>query len=295
MLLNEIAMEVGMTKRAVKYYEEKGLLSVKKDSNGYRNYSVQDVETLKKISVYRKLGIGIKDIQSLLESDDKGILFRIYQEKMQEKVLQESELEALKQFIENGNADQANERLDYQTVENAIESLLPGKEWGYYLKSHFKPFLNVRLRTPEQKQALRNILEYCDETTLKVPFIMRLGVKIAGGIMREKRTADEMIARYRDMSESEYEKLKEAVWKGAKMKTGIMKYHPAFIAQRKMQKEFRDKGYNDIFLPNLTILSPKYAEYKKSLDEVNDRMCRELGMYYDSSFNLVIKKRERDK
>lgn len=113
--------------------------------------------------------------------------------------------------------------------------------------------------------------------------------------MREKRTADEMIARYRDMSESEYEKLKEAIWKGAKMKTGIMKYHPAFIAQRKMQKEFRDKGYNDIFLPNLTVLSPKYAEYKKSLDEVNDRMCRELGMYYDSSFNLVIKKRERDK
>ena len=54
MLLNEIINEVGMTKRAVKYYEEKGLLSVDKDSNGYRNYSVQDVETLKKISVYTK-------------------------------------------------------------------------------------------------------------------------------------------------------------------------------------------------------------------------------------------------
>lgn len=60
MLLNEIINEVGMTKRAVKYYEEKGLLSVDKDSNGYRNYSAQDVETLKKISVYRKLGIGIQ-------------------------------------------------------------------------------------------------------------------------------------------------------------------------------------------------------------------------------------------
>ena len=30
MLLNEIINEVGMTKRAVKYYEEKGLLSVDK-------------------------------------------------------------------------------------------------------------------------------------------------------------------------------------------------------------------------------------------------------------------------
>ena len=50
-------------------------------------------------------------------------------------------------FIDDGNADKANEILDYQTVENAIESLLPGKEWGDYLKGHFKPFLNVRLKT----------------------------------------------------------------------------------------------------------------------------------------------------
>ena len=48
MLLNEIINEVGMTKRAVKYYEEKGLLSVDKDNNGYRNYTAQDVETLLK-------------------------------------------------------------------------------------------------------------------------------------------------------------------------------------------------------------------------------------------------------
>ena len=292
MLLNEIINEVGMTKRAVKYYEEKGLLSVDKDSNGYHNYSAQNVETLKKISVYRKLGIGIKDIQSLLESDDQSILLRIYQEKLKEKILQDSELETLKQFINDGNADKANELLDYQTVENAIESLLPGKEWGDYFKSHFKPFLNVRLRTPEQKQALRNILEYCDETTLKIPFMMRIGAKIAGGIAQETRTADEMIAYYRDMSESEYERLKEMAWKGAKMKTGIMKYHPSFVAQRKMQKEFQDKGYNDIFIPNLVVLSPQYAEYKKALDTMNDRICRELGLYYDSNYNLVIKKVE---
>lgn len=290
MLLNEIINEVGMTKRAVKYYEEKGLLSVDKDSNGYRNYSAQDVETLKKISVYRKLGIGIKDIQSLLKTGDKSILLRIYQEKLQEKVLQDSELEALKQFIDDGNADKANELLDYQTVENAIESLLPGKEWGEYLKNHFKPFLNVRLKTPEQKQALRNILEYCDNTTLKIPFIMGLGVKMAHGIVQETRTAEEMISYYRDMSESEYERLKEVVLKGAKIKTGIMKYHPSFVAQRKMQKEFQDKGYNDIFIPNLMALSPQYAEYKKALDKVNDRMCRELGLHYDSNYNLVIKK-----
>ena len=290
MLLNEIIKEVGMTKRAVKYYEEKGLLTVNKDNNGYRNYSKQDVDTLKKISVYRKLGIGIKDIQKLLKTDNKSILLHIYQEKLQDHVLQNSELKALKQFIDDGNADKANELLDYQTVENAIESLLPGKEWANYFKSHFKPFLNIKLITPEQKQALQNILEYCDKTTLKIPFMMQIGMKIANTVSQESKSADEMIAYYRDMNENEYSKLKERVYAGVKMKTGIMKYHPSFIAQRKMQKELQNKGYNDIFLPNLMVLSPKYAEYKKSFDALNNRICSELGLYYDSNYNLVMKK-----
>ena len=291
MLVNEILKEVGMTRRAIKYYEEKGLLSIKKDTNGYRNYTDEDVKVLKKISVYRKLGISIEDIKKLLNTNDKGILLSVYNQKLQEKQLQESELEALKDFIDNGNPDKANEVLDYKTIESAIESMFPDEVWAEYLNSHFKPFLNVRIKTSEQKQALENILKYCENTTLKTPFLMKLGIKLASGILTETRTADEMIAYYRDMSDEEYEKLKADVLKGAKLKSGIMKYHPAFIAQRKMMKEYQDKGYNDIFMPNLMVLSPKYGEYKRALDTVNDRICRETGLYYDSDFNLVVEKK----
>ncbi|MEE1411681.1 MAG: MerR family transcriptional regulator [Bulleidia sp.] len=291
MLVNEILKEVGMTRRAIKYYEEKGLLSIKKDTNGYRNYTDEDVKVLKKISVYRKLGIRIEDIKKLLENNDKGILLSVYNQKLQEKQLQESELEALKDFIDNGNPDKANEVLDYKTIESAIESMFPDEAWAEYLNSHFKPFLNVRIKTSEQKQALENILKYCENTTLKTPFMMKLGIKLASGILIETRTADEMISYYRDMSDEEYEKLKADVLKGAKLKSGIMKYHPAFIAQRKMMKEYQDKGYNDIFIPNLMVLSPKYGEYKRALDTVNDRICRETGLYYDSDFHLVVEKK----
>lgn len=290
MLLNEIANEVGMTKRAIKYYEEKGLLSIKKDDNGYRNYTQKDVETLKKISIYRKLGISIDDIKKLLETDDKKLLLSIYNQKLQEKQLQESELEALKEFIDDGDPDKANELLDYETIENAIESMLPEAKWSNYLMSHFKPFLSIRIKTPEQKQALKNILEFCENTTLKTPFMMKLGMKLAGDIAKETKTADEMISFYRDMSNEEYERLKADVLKGAKLKSGILKYHPSYIAQRKMMKEYQDKGYNNIFIPNLMVLSPKYGEYKRALDSVNDRICRELGLHYDSNFNLIIKK-----
>ena len=292
MLLNDIVKEVGMTKRAVKYYEEKGLLTVKKDANGYRNYSDQDVEVLRKISLYRKLGIGLKDIQSILNDEGEQILQKVYQEKLLAHQLEEKEIQALKEFIENGNVQKADELLDYQTAENAIASLLPG-EWGEYFRMHFKPFLNIRIKTPEQKQALQRLLTYCDETTIKVPFLLGLGVKLAGGIAKETRTLEELISYYRDMDEEQYEKLKQAAWKGAKLKSGIMKYHPSFMAQRKLQKELQNKGYNDIFIPNLKILSPQYAEYKDALDRVNERICRELGLYYDANYNLKIKKDKR--
>ena len=29
---------------------------------------------------------------------------------------------------------------------------------------------------------------------------------------------------------------------------------------------------------------------KEALDRMNDRICRELGMYYDSDYHLVLKK-----
>ena len=55
-------------------------------------------------------------------------------------------------------------------------------------------------------------------------------------------------------------------------------------------KELQDKGYNDIFIPNLIKLSPKYKEYHDALQSVNKKICDELGLYYDSNFQLVMKK-----
>ena len=36
MLINEVIQQVDLTRRAVKFYEEKGLLKPSKDPNGYR-------------------------------------------------------------------------------------------------------------------------------------------------------------------------------------------------------------------------------------------------------------------
>ena len=54
MRVNEAAEATGISKRAVKYYEEEGLLSVDKDQNGYRNYTDHASVPCSRVSDARK-------------------------------------------------------------------------------------------------------------------------------------------------------------------------------------------------------------------------------------------------
>ena len=55
-------------------------------------------------------------------------------------------------------------------------------------------------------------------------------------------------------------------------------------------KLLQDCGYNDIFIPNMIRLSPAYKKYHDALMQINERICNDLGLYYDSDYNLVMKK-----
>lgn len=115
-------------------------------------------------------------------------------------------------------------------------------------------------------------------------------MKLNHGVNNNTKTAEELISYYKDTNEEEYEKLKKNVLSGVKIKSGIIKYHPVYIAQRNYMKELQNKGYNDIFIPNMKKLSPLYKEYKDALDSINDKICAELGLYYDHNYNLAMKK-----
>lgn len=150
MLINEVSKKLNITKRAVKFYEENGLLNPKKLDNNYRDYSDEDILILQKISLYRKLGISIQDIKALLKNDDKELLIKIYKDKLSEMDLKSKEIELLKAYLDNDNISEAEEMLDYENVIETIGSLLPGM-WEEYLMSHFKPFLMISVKTNEQR------------------------------------------------------------------------------------------------------------------------------------------------
>ncbi|MDE5539448.1 MAG: MerR family transcriptional regulator, partial [Bacilli bacterium] len=66
MLIKEVEYRVGLTKKSIRYYELEGLLSPKRNlNNDYREYSEEDINTLKLIKFLRELNVPISDIKKL--------------------------------------------------------------------------------------------------------------------------------------------------------------------------------------------------------------------------------------
>ena len=68
MTIKEVEQQVDMKKANIRYYEEEGLLTPQRNkTNNYRDYSMADVEDLKKIKFLRLLDVPVKDIKKIRE------------------------------------------------------------------------------------------------------------------------------------------------------------------------------------------------------------------------------------
>ena len=66
MKINQVEELVGITKKNIRFYEEQGLISPKRNlENGYRDYSLEDVDLLNKIKLLRRLEVPIEEIKRL--------------------------------------------------------------------------------------------------------------------------------------------------------------------------------------------------------------------------------------
>ena len=67
MKINEVEAAVGVTKKNIRFYEEEGLISPRREpGNGYRSYSEADVERLRRLKLLRKL---LAEIRQMLEGE----------------------------------------------------------------------------------------------------------------------------------------------------------------------------------------------------------------------------------
>ena len=66
MKIKQVEELVGITKKNIRFYEEQGLLTPERAENGYREYHEENIKTLKKIKLLRKLGVPVEEIKSVL-------------------------------------------------------------------------------------------------------------------------------------------------------------------------------------------------------------------------------------
>lgn len=67
MKIQELEKELNITRSNIRFYEKQGLINPPRKENGYREYNEDDIAKLKKIIIFRKLGISVADIKNIFD------------------------------------------------------------------------------------------------------------------------------------------------------------------------------------------------------------------------------------
>ena len=70
MIIQELERRTGLERSSIRFYEKEGLLKPKRLENGYRDYSEEDVQLLKRIKLLRRLGMSVEKIRALQQGNE---------------------------------------------------------------------------------------------------------------------------------------------------------------------------------------------------------------------------------
>ena len=91
MRMQEICRACGVTRKALDYYEAKGLIAPSRTENGYRNFTAADAARLDEIGVLRRCGLSVEEVRRVLTGGDRQAALRacIARQEREMRVLEE--------------------------------------------------------------------------------------------------------------------------------------------------------------------------------------------------------------
>ena len=99
MKIYQVEELVGITKKNIRFYEDKGLLNPERNpENDYREYSLEDVRLLEKIKLLRKLSVPIEEIK-LLETGKLSIT-QCMNQQIERLEKEQQNVQVMKEFCE---------------------------------------------------------------------------------------------------------------------------------------------------------------------------------------------------
>ena len=121
MKIGEVANETGLSISNIRFYEKKGLLAPsRKEESGYRDYTAEDVNRLKTILLYRKMGLPIETIYLVFQG---CVSLKVALERQtQELVKQKDEITASLELCQKALKDTDLEKINVDTYLDFVAS-----------------------------------------------------------------------------------------------------------------------------------------------------------------------------
>lgn len=290
MLINETSKITNLTKKAIEYYLEQGLVSPVVLDNGYRDFREEDVEALKKISLLRRLGLSLEEIKLVFKDDTKSTLERIALQRELSLQREAAKKAFIDDLIRGGSYAEIDAELraieHSQTISEKLLEAFPGY-YGRFICLHFSRFLNEPISSGIQEAAYKEIIEFLDNMPpINFPeeveeLLRELDKEISTESIRKAientrlsvQNPEEFISENRE-SIKQYLEYKES----EEYKSSVV-YKLQIIL-----KEFNNtSGYYDVFIPAMKRLSSSYAQYYEEMEVSNKKL---LQAYPDISKNL---------
>lgn len=283
MLINETSKITNLTKKAIEYYIEQGLVSPMILDNGYRDFSEEHLETLKKISVLRRLGLSVEEIRLVLKDDTKDTLERIAVQRELRLQREEAKRDFIDELSKRKNYGEIDDKLravEYsQTIGEKLLEAFPGY-YGRFICLHFSRFLNEPISNQIQEAAYKEIIEFLDNIPpIKFPeevqeFLREMDKQISTEGIRNliENTSqslenhDEFIAKNKEIIK-EYLEYKES----EEYKSSV-----AYKLQAILREFNNTRGYYDVFIPAMKRLSSSYDRYYQQIQVANEKLLQEF-------------------
>ena len=277
MLRNEIQKLTGLTRKSIEYYEERGLICPKKSENGYRDYSERDIQILNKISLYRKVGLSITEIENVL---NYNTLSSVLRKKQHELEVQEKRKDILELLIKGENDNVIQERLalleNEETIYERLERAFPGY-FGMMIFSAYQPFLSE----PLKESGISAYNEYINYLDSLPPF--ELSEEERDYI--EKNTAGLGMSELKNVNNAKIKAVEDIKQWWAENKDAVTKYeefknsdeYASSLMKKiydKLKKYMEDNNYYEIAIPLIRQFSKTYDDYYKKLLEADDEYMK---------------------
>lgn len=279
MLRNEIQEKTNLSRKAIEYYEEKGLVHPKKLENGYRDYSNGDVEVLKKISLLRNLGLSISEIALYLDSKEE-VLASILRRKEHELDICEKRKNVLNLIVKGESIDLINEELAVidaqETIYDKLIRIFPGY-FGQLIFSSYKIFLNESLNKDEEA-AFNEYIKFLDSLpnfdlskqekdyieTISSSFDMKTLYDVNKGKLLAVENAETWFEDNKDYIKAykEYKNTDE-------YKNSLIK-----LIQDKLKKFMQENNYYEKAIPLIRKFSKSYDAYYEKLLKANEEYLK---------------------